>query len=172
MEIWASSKRGGPDGARGRRTRSARCSGRFRGRSAREGDGPGPRGVYKVCCTSGRDSSFYLAANVGYPNALRLDLGGGHSKPGGEIMIHGRCASIGCMAMTDERMQELWVIGNGCLSPACGDPVCSVHIFPGARDGFDLMADPASRRSTTRSGATSSRQDRVRALGTHPGDRD
>ncbi len=29
---------------------------------------------------------------------------------GGAIMIHGNCVSIGCLAMTDERIEELWVM--------------------------------------------------------------
>ena len=30
--------------------------------------------------------------------------------PGSDIMVHGKCASIGCLAMTDQRVEELWVI--------------------------------------------------------------
>jgi murein L,D-transpeptidase YafK len=42
-------------------------------------------------------------------------------------MIDGRCVSIGCLAMSDERAQEIWV-ATTTLRYAGG--VLHVHIFP------------------------------------------
>ena len=52
-------------------------------------------------------------------------------------MIHGDCASIGCLAMGDERVEELWV-----MMKAKGDARVKVDIYP-ARDMDALLRDPA-----------------------------
>lgn len=98
-----------------------------------EGDRQVPEGFYRIAYFW-PESAYHLSANVGYPNASDKILGG--PRPGGEIMIHGRCASIGCIAVTDERIQELYVMSAPLLDR--GDRV-NVHIFP-ARDVGGLLA--------------------------------
>ena len=44
-------------------------------------------------------------------------------------MIHGNCRSIGCLAMSDERIEELWVMGMA-LRSADPDAEVHVHLFP------------------------------------------
>ena len=58
-------------------------------------------------------------------------------------MIHGRCASIGCLAMSDDRIQELWVIGKSLRSGRV-----QVHIFPErAIDGLVAKTEHAGLRA-------------------------
>jgi murein L,D-transpeptidase YafK len=55
-------------------------------------------------------------------------------------MIHGACASIGCLAMQDERAEELWTMASAFH---VGERRVRVHIFP-ARDIPALLRDPSS----------------------------
>jgi hypothetical protein len=99
-----------------------------------EGDRQVPEGYYKVGYFHPM-SSYYLSAQVDYPNASDRVRGG--ADPGGDILIHGRCASIGCLSMTDERIEEIYLIGWGAFMK--GRPT-HIHIFP-ARDFAGLYAD-------------------------------
>lgn len=82
-------------------------SGEF-GPKRREGDGQVPEGFYALNYYNPY-SSYHLSMRVNYPNRSDRILGDPES-PGSDIMIHGKCASIGCLAMTDQRIEELWVI--------------------------------------------------------------
>jgi murein L,D-transpeptidase YafK len=103
------------------------------GPKRREGDYQVPEGFYRIEYFW-PDSQFYLAGKVSYPNALDRQLGG--ATPGGDIMLHGGCASIGCISMSDERMEELFVMGTSVASR--GEKV-EMHIFP-TRDIRGLIA--------------------------------
>jgi hypothetical protein len=58
-------------------------------------------------------------------------------------MIHGDCASIGCVALGDERIEEVWVMARALRK---GRP--QVHLFPGRDlEGFVAEAkDPELAR--------------------------
>jgi hypothetical protein len=134
LEMWAASRAGAP------LTRVATyeicmASGKL-GPKRRQGDLQVPEGFY-VLNEYNPASSFHLAMQVSYPNLSDRILGD-KKDPGNEIMIHGRCASIGCLAMSDERIQEIW-IAAAALRWAGG--VVHVHIFP-ARDMAALIASP------------------------------
>lgn len=100
-----------------------------------EGDLQVPEGYYKVGYYHPM-SAYYLSAQVNYPNASDKVRGG--PSPGSDILIHGRCASIGCVSMTDERIEEIYLIGWGAFMK--GRPT-NIHMFP-ARDFKPLYADP------------------------------
>ena len=104
-----------------------------------EGDMQVPEGYYKVGYYHPM-SAYYLSAQVNYPNASDKVRGG--PNPGGDILIHGNCASIGCVSMTDERIEEIYLIGWGAFMS--GRPT-SIEIFP-SHDIDSLLAD-ASRAS-------------------------
>lgn len=95
------------------------------GPKEREGDKQSPEGFYQV----GADqlnpwSKFHLAFNLGYPNEYdRLC-----KRSGASLMVHGRCSSVGCFAMTDYRMEEIYTIADAALSQ--GQKSFAVHIFP------------------------------------------
>jgi hypothetical protein len=81
------------------------------GPKLRAGDRQVPEGLYPIESLNPM-SKFHLALRVGYPNALdraraiedgRVDLGG-------DIMVHGSDASIGCLAMGDDAAEDLFVI--------------------------------------------------------------
>ena len=82
-----------------------------RGPKLREGDRQVPEGVYALESLN-PNSRFHAALRVAYPNELDRALGrrDGRSQLGGDIMIHGGAASIGCLAMGDPAAEELFVL--------------------------------------------------------------
>ncbi len=90
-----------------------------------QGDGRAPEGFYTVWPAQMNPySRFHLAFNLGYPNAY--DRARGCS--GSALMVHGGCVSIGCFAMTDLGMEEIYTLAHAALSN--GQPCFRVHIFP------------------------------------------
>ena len=90
-----------------------------------EGDGQVPEGCYSVPPSAMKpDSRYHLAFNVGYPNAYDRSLG----RTGSWIMIHGNRVSIGCLAMTDEKIEEIFTL---CAAAhGHGQRAFRVDIFP------------------------------------------
>jgi murein L,D-transpeptidase YafK len=77
------------------------------GPKQRVGDEQVPEGFYSVAASAMNPaSSYHLSFNVGYPNAYDKKLG----RTGSLIMIHGDCVSIGCLAMTDEGIEEIYTL--------------------------------------------------------------
>ena len=77
------------------------------GPKVKEGDRQVPEGFYAV--TPGAmnpNSSFYLSFNVGYPNTFDKQLG----RNGAHIMVHGDCSSMGCFAMTDSQIADIYAL--------------------------------------------------------------
>src|ERR1051325_1158262 len=96
------------------------------GPKRRQGDNQVPEGFYYVDRFNPA-SNFYLSLGVNYPNESDRILGARGSL-GGDIFIHGNCVSIGCMAITEEQIKELYVIAVG--ARAAGQAKIPVHIFP------------------------------------------
>jgi murein L,D-transpeptidase YafK len=69
-------------------------------------------------------SEFHLSFNLGYPNACDR----AHGRTGGALMVHGSCVSIGCYAMIDEGIGEIFALADASLRN--GQPFFRVHIFP------------------------------------------
>lgn len=83
-----------------------RFSGRL-GPKVSEGDRQAPEGFYDVTPEQMNPLSHeYLAFNIGFPNAFDRSLG----RTGSLIMVHGGCKSIGCYAMTDGAMGEIYAL--------------------------------------------------------------
>ena len=79
------------------------------GPKVKEGDRQAPEGFYTI--TPGQmnpNSNYYLAFNMGFPNAYDRSLG----RTGSELMIHGDCSSRGCYAMTDEQIVEIYALAR------------------------------------------------------------
>ncbi len=75
------------------------------------GDRQVPEGVYRITELN-PNSRFYLSMRLDYPNEYdrlmaRYD---GRSKLGGDIYIHGKAKSKGCLAVGDEAIEELFVL--------------------------------------------------------------
>ena len=81
------------------------------GPKLREGDQQVPEGLYAIESLN-PNSRFHLALRVNYPNAddRRRAQADGRTQLGGDIMIHGSNASIGCLAMGDPAAEELFVL--------------------------------------------------------------
>jgi hypothetical protein len=62
--------------------------------------------------------------NVGFPNTRDQALG----LSGSGILIHGKCRSIGCFALTDGVVEDVYDIVQAALE--AGQPRIPVHIFP------------------------------------------
>lgn len=81
------------------------------GPKLKEGDRQVPEGIYQLEGLN-PNSSFHLSMKVSYPNAFDREKAkeDGRTRLGGDIFIHGGAASIGCLAMGDEAIEELFVL--------------------------------------------------------------
>ena len=105
------------------------------GPKTREGDKQSPEGFYTV----GREamnpnSQYHLSFNLGYPNAY--DRAHGYS--GSMLMVHGKCVSIGCYAMGDRQIEEIYTLVGAALQR--GQPFVRVHAFPFRMTDANLAA--------------------------------
>lgn len=100
-------------------------SGRL-GPKRREGDLQVPEGIYRVDRFNPQ-SRFHLSLGIDYPNPSDRKRGD-PSRPGGEIFIHGDCVTIGCLPITDEGIEEVYLIALDSKSLAGRAP--AVHIYP------------------------------------------
>jgi len=90
-----------------------------------EGDGQVPEGFYAVGPKGmNPNSQYHLAFNIGYPNAFDVANG----RTGSFIMIHGSNVSIGCLAMTDAKIEEIYSFCDAAHKN--GQAFFRVHIFP------------------------------------------
>jgi murein L,D-transpeptidase YafK len=95
------------------------------GPKLKEGDLQSPEGFYAVGLGQlNPRSAYHLAFNVGYPNALDAALG----RTGSFIMVHGGEASIGCLAVTDESIEEIYLLVEAALR--AGQSAIELHLFP------------------------------------------
>lgn len=89
-----------------------------------EGDRQAPEGFYTITPElMNPNSSYHLAINLGYPNAFDK----AHQRSGSFLMIHGDCLSVGCYAMTDEQISEIYALARDALS---GRPQFQVQAYP------------------------------------------
>jgi len=97
----------------------------YLGPKLHEGDWQSPEGFYTVSAEHMHPrSNYHLAFNIGYPNEYdRL-----RNRGGSNIMVHGNCSSMGCFAMNDYRMEEIYTLAHSALSR--GQSSFAVHIFP------------------------------------------
>ena len=81
------------------------------GPKLREGDKQVPEGLYRVTFLNA-NSRFHVSLRLDYPNAfdLRMAQLDGRSRLGGDIMIHGKDVSAGCLAVGDEAAEELFTL--------------------------------------------------------------
>ncbi|MFC5457058.1 L,D-transpeptidase family protein [Prosthecobacter fluviatilis] len=94
------------------------------GPKTREGDMQAPEGFYNVTAKMLNPASkYHLAFNIGYPNDYDL----AHKRTGNLIMVHGDVCSVGCFAMTDAVIEEIYLIVEAAVKD--GGSV-AVHSFP------------------------------------------
>jgi murein L,D-transpeptidase YafK len=95
------------------------------GPKQREGDWQSPEGFYSVSRSQmNPNSQYHLSFNLGFPNAYDQAQG----RTGTFLMVHGACVSVGCYAMTNEGIEEIWLIADEALK--AGHASFDVHAFP------------------------------------------
>jgi murein L,D-transpeptidase YafK len=103
------------------------------------GDMQAPEGFYRITPRQMNPMSrFHLSFDLGYPNAYDQAWG----RTGSALMIHGNCVSIGCYAMTDPSIEEIWTLAAAALRSGQGS--IAVHIFPFRMTAERLEANRAS----------------------------
>ncbi|GAB4289863.1 MAG: hypothetical protein Kow0090_02780 [Myxococcota bacterium] len=95
------------------------------GPKRRAGDLQVPEGFYEVILFNPW-SSYRLSMKINYPNASDRILGNKFAL-GGEIFIHGKCVTIGCVPIGDDGIDELYIIA---LDTFKSGGRVNVHIFP------------------------------------------
>lgn len=104
------------------------------GPKLRAGDRQVPEGVYRIDRLN-PNSAYHLSLGLDYPNAADRDRAArdGRTKLGGDIFVHGNDVSIGCLAIGDDAVEELfWLAGTA------GKDAFTVVIAP-----TDLRVGPA-----------------------------
>lgn len=95
------------------------------GPKTKVGDLQSPEGFYTVTPKQLNPSSrFHLSFNLGYPNAYDR----AYKRTGDALMVHGNCVSIGCYAMTDKQIEEIYTIAAAALK--AGQPSFQVQALP------------------------------------------
>lgn len=123
LELWLRPESGKPFGLFSN-YRIAFYSGLL-GPKTKEGDMQAPEGFYTVGRSQLNPASrYHLAFNVGYPNEYDRAL----NRTGSLIMVHGSNVSIGCFAMTDPVIEEIYLIVEAALNN--GQKSVPVHVFP------------------------------------------
>ncbi|UXI69801.1 L,D-transpeptidase family protein [Tahibacter amnicola] len=114
-------------------------SGRL-GPKTKQGDGQAPEGFYRVARGQlNPASAYHLAFNLGYPNAYDR----AHAYTGDYLMVHGQCVSIGCYAMGDAAIEEIYTLVEAALRG--GQPAVEVQAFPFRLEDAALAAESGSR---------------------------
>jgi murein L,D-transpeptidase YafK len=99
-------------------------SGRL-GPKLQTGDRQAPEGFYTV--SKGQlnpNSRWHRAFDLGFPNLFDRTQG----RNGAFLMVHGGCSSIGCYAMTNAVIGEMWSLITAALD--AGQERFAVHVFP------------------------------------------
>lgn len=80
------------------------------GPKLRRGDGQVPEGFYQIESLH-PNSLYHLALRVAYPNQEDREHAAaeGRTDLGGDIMIHGSDGSVGCLAMGDPPIEEIFI---------------------------------------------------------------
>ena len=81
------------------------------GPKLREGDRQVPEGLYKIIGFN-PNSAYHVSMKLNYPNDFDMlhAKAEGRTEPGTNIFIHGKAASIGCLAMGDPAIEQLFTL--------------------------------------------------------------
>ncbi len=95
------------------------------GPKLQQGDKQAPEGFYSIKkYQMNPNSSFHVSFNLGYPNAYDK----AHRRTGNFLMVHGKCRSAGCYAMTDALIEEIYALAREAFRG--GQEQFQVHAFP------------------------------------------
>ena len=91
-----------------------------------QGDYQVPEGFYYINEFNPR-SVYHLSLGLNYPNASDRMLSDS-LQPGGDIYIHGSCVTTGCIPITNQQIEELYILATHAKTQ--GQDFIPVHIFP------------------------------------------
>lgn len=95
------------------------------GPKIKTGDRQAPEGFYTVDSKAlNPNSAWHRSFNLGFPNAFDR----AHDRTGSFLMVHGGCGSIGCYAMTNPVIEEIWRLVTAALQG--GQQRFQVQVFP------------------------------------------
>jgi murein L,D-transpeptidase YafK len=95
------------------------------GPKMREGDRQTPEGFYAIARRQlHHEGRWPQSINLGFPNAFDR----AHSRDGSYILMHGGCSSVGCFAMTNAVIGEVYGLARAAL--AGEQRFLPVHVFP------------------------------------------
>jgi murein L,D-transpeptidase YafK len=116
------------------------------GPKRRFGDEQVPEGYYELDWFNPQ-SNFFLSLHISYPNASDRILGS-HVNPGGDIFLHGNCASIGCIPITDDGIKEVYWLAV--LVHNQSEQHLPIEIFPAqlTDDGLKALASAHPHEAT------------------------
>jgi hypothetical protein len=81
------------------------------GPKLKEGDRQVPEGIYSIELLN-PNSLYHVSLRLNYPNAFDQEMAATEERTqlGSDIMIHGKAASMGCLAMGDTAAEELFAL--------------------------------------------------------------
>lgn len=91
-----------------------------------QGDYQVPEGFYYINEFNPK-SAYHLSLGLNYPNISDRILGDS-LQPGGDIYIHGKCVTTGCIPILDQQIEELYILALHAKNE--GQDFIPVHIFP------------------------------------------
>jgi len=120
------------------------------GPKRKEGDRQVPEGFYYINDFN-PNSNYHLSLGINYPNFSDRILSDPKS-PGGDIYIHGNCITVGCIPLTDEFIDEVYILAVNAKN--AGQDFIPVHVFPvkfnnaGSMNylGTFTLTDPSSKQ--------------------------
>ncbi len=124
MEVWAKNER--KDQYKLFKTYKVCALAGTLGPKRMQGDYQVPEGFYYIN-EFNPNSSYYLSLGLNYPNPSDKILSDTY-KPGGDIYIHGSCVTTGCIPVTDQQIDEIYLIAA--FAKNAGQDYIPVHIFP------------------------------------------
>lgn len=91
-----------------------------------QGDYQVPEGFYHIN-EFNPNSQYHLSLGLNYPNISDKMLSDS-LQPGGDIYIHGSCVTTGCIPITDQQIDEVYILAAYAKNQ--GQDFIPVHIFP------------------------------------------
>jgi murein L,D-transpeptidase YafK len=99
------------------------------------GDYQVPEGFYYINEFNPK-SLYHLSLGLNYPNESDKLLADAY-QPGGDIYIHGSCVTTGCIPITNQQIEELYILAAH--AKEAGQDFIPVHIFPVRFDNAKSM---------------------------------
>ncbi len=132
------------------------------GPKLREGDRQVPEGLYRIEGVN-PNSNYHVSLRLNYPNNFDLQKAAaeGRLDAGSDIYIHGGSASVGCLAIGDTAIEELFILALDCgverfrviIAPGDfregevsveGVPPWTVELYKQIRDALGRLPQPGS----------------------------